>query len=89
MDPPFQPRVKKSDWSPVPGGSERDDTEMYPPGYVYEDIVDFYLSIFRIAYLGQKGLDANAEVDKNATDKTKEQATANQAETRKLIISVA
>ena len=46
----FLPRIDAGEWDP-----DTIENESYPPGYIYEDILEFFIELLNIAFYKKKG----------------------------------
>ena len=79
----YFPRIPKADFFQ---NFDVNDANYFPPGFVYEDIVEFLSKIYKIAFNGKEGKFLDGTINPSATEKTKALATKNMTESRSLMI---
>lgn len=77
----FEPRVLKAEW-------QRGNPSALPPGYVYEDIIEFVLPIMERAHLTEYGLRSDGKPDLTASVESKALGTQNAKEALDLIFPI-
>ena len=65
MENGLEPRIALGQFVPNVNASGTYEVQWFPPGFIYEDILEFLLEVFRMAYRGRQGRDVKGEPIKN------------------------
>lgn len=82
----FVPRVDHAQWHNA--AEEHTAAEPYPPGFVYEDVLEFLLEVFKYAYFGRNGKNFQGRDDKTLGEEEKKLGEKNMKDVQLVIAKI-